>query len=64
MLYEDTSLKLAWELYTFAPDYYLSDSFKYYDTWEIITPNDQSNQVVLRMSYHFDWVNKPWLLSS
>ena len=47
---------------SYAPDQYLSDTFKFWDDWEVLTPDVESEQVVVRMSYKIQWVNKPWLL--
>ena len=47
---------------SYAPNQYLSDSFKYRDNWEVITESEYSNQVIVRMSYQIEWINKPWLL--
>lgn len=62
LIYKDDS-SLAWESISYAPNQYLSDSFKFKDNWEVLTADAQSKQVVLRMSYTFEWVKKPMLIA-
>lgn len=62
LLYENKRESLKWQSMSYAPDQYLSDTFKFWDNWEVLTSSPDSEEVVVRMSYRVEWVDKPWLL--
>lgn len=42
LLYKDSPINLAWTAISFAPNQYLSDSFKFYDNWEVMSADSLS----------------------
>ena len=63
-LYERSKTKLAWYSISHAEGQYLYDSIKVINNWEVITSDEQSKKVVVRMSYKIEWINKPFGFTS
>ena len=37
-----------------------ADRFRVMARWDILSPDERSNRVVLRQSYAVEWLDKPW----
>ena len=61
-MYKNTTTEFEYRVETFNPDQFLIDNFKYYEKWEFISPHPESNQIVMRNTWHIEWLNKPFAL--
>ena len=53
----DTKLRIKQTHYTRNAPY--TDSFEVWVLWDVLTPDPQSNQVVIRKVYKIKWFSKP-----
>jgi len=42
-----------------GPETFVNESMFVYDLIEVLTPDLRSNQVVVRYSYRYEWINNP-----
>jgi hypothetical protein len=59
-MYEDSETRLCWKQVSFSPDQYLVDSLKVMMNWEVLTTDPSSEHVAIRISYHIEWLYKPF----
>jgi hypothetical protein len=58
--YRQTDTEFAMKTIVWGADQFIISDIKYYENWEMFSPDPQSNQVVFRCVYKIDWLSKPF----